>query len=49
MIYLKAMEPVNEALYGPLLGTVTQIVEDTNEAVRRRRDSGSDNPPPENE
>lgn len=37
VIYLKAMYQANNAVYGELAQTVSQIISDTNETVKRRR------------
>ena len=37
MIYLNAMKQANEAVYGELAQTVAQIINDNNEAVKKRR------------
>ena len=36
VVYLNAMQQANEALYGELAQTVSQIINDTNEAVKKR-------------
>ncbi len=47
VIYLRAMEQANPAIYGVFVATVAQIIADTNEQVKKRQQKPDDEKPEE--